>query len=71
MGDRWHEVAQRLEAPATGPTVEQLSVAKALDVDLPVGIPAPVASVVLRVHLAGALRETIRPDAEVPESLEL
>lgn len=70
MAERWREVADAIEALVASPTDEQFAVAKALDAELPDGLPAPVASVVLRARLSSALREKLRGDAGVPENLE-
>lgn len=66
---RWKHVASQLEAAATGPLEEQFATATALGLSLPKGMPATVAAVVLKDHLAGVLLEGLGRESEIPESL--
>ncbi len=66
---RWKEVADRLEKLASGPTPEQLKLAKTLRITLPPNIPAYVAAIVIRVHLKNVLFE-VNKRAEIPEQLQ-
>lgn len=66
---RWEQVASRLEAAAAGPSEGQLTTATALGLSLPEGVPATVAAVVLKNHLAGVLLEGVGRGAEIPDTL--
>lgn len=66
---RWKLVADRLDTLVTGPSAEQLVVAKSLGVPLSGSLPAPVAAVVIRHHLSAELRIGFRAVDDVPEVL--
>lgn len=71
MQERWEAVAENLEALATSPTAKQIQVAKAVGIDIPADMPAPVAAVVIKDWLSGVLMESLGRDAEIPEGLIL
>lgn len=66
---RWEQVAFRLEAAATGPSEAQQATAYALGLTLPDSIPAPLAAIVLKAHLAGVLLEGVGRKGEITERL--
>lgn len=66
---RWKIVAQNLQTLTSGPTPAQTSTAEALSLKLGKRVPAPVAAVVLKHHLAAALLEHRQTDAEIPDVL--
>lgn len=67
---RWESVAERLENPATDCTVAQKETAASLGLNMPPGLPAPVAAVVIRHHLSEVLMESTGSEAGVPDSLK-
>ncbi|WP_300645789.1 hypothetical protein [Nocardioides sp.] len=66
---RWRAVAEYLEMLISGPTAEQIRVSEAVGVELPAGLPAPVAAVVLKAGLSKVLFDPVRGGAEIPDSL--
>lgn len=66
---RWEQVASQLEAAATGPSKAQRTTANALGLILPERVPAPVAAVLLKNHLADVLLEGLGRRSEIPETL--
>ncbi len=66
---RWQEVAESLETLISGPTKEQMRIARALGITLPGSLPAPVAAVVLHRHVGTALRKPLRDDEGIPDVL--
>jgi len=66
---RWEQVALQLEAAVNGPSEEQRAAADALGLSLPERVPAPVAAVLVKNHLASVLLEGLGRRSDVPESL--
>jgi hypothetical protein len=65
----WEVVADRLERLAAAPTAEQVRIAKATGIELPMHVPASVAAVILRAGLAEALFQSIGRAVEIPDAL--
>lgn len=66
---QWQLVAEDLESLAARPNAEQSSLALATKIILPGNCPAPVAAVILRKGLSGALRQSLGGKTEIPEAL--
>jgi len=66
---RWQKVAENLESLICGPTQQQASIATALGIKLPAGLPSPVVAAVLHDRVGVALRKPSRPSDGIPEVL--
>lgn len=69
MLDRWEEVANQLEELAAKPSDQQRQAARALEIDLPEEMPAPVAAVIIRHGLADVLMEKAGRQVDISEQL--
>ncbi|MCU1530099.1 MAG: hypothetical protein JWP75_3862 [Frondihabitans sp.] len=66
---RWEQIADDLDSMAAGPTAAQIATADALGIPLSRTLPAPVAAVVIRDHLAPVLFQGVGGDADLPDAL--
>lgn len=71
MPERWEGVASSIEALLAGPTAEQLQLARAIGLELPDDVPAPVAAALLSDRMAAALMRPARRLEPNLEALEL
>lgn len=66
---RWELIAEKLESLAGAPTDEQIKMAAATGIKVPLDVPAPVTAVILQDGLSSVLFRKLGKKVDIPEAL--